>query len=85
MSNIVLSAIGINRITWNLLDFFINLVYAQRFEILAVDLFGSLLGTGSGNGWIFVIEDIYSKWVELFTLEDATTTNCAKILIEEIF
>lgn len=57
----------------------------QRFEIIAVDLFGPLPQTEDGNRWIFIIEDVASRWVELFKLTDATAEACSIILIEEIF
>lgn len=57
----------------------------QRFEIIAVDLFGPLPETNSHNRWILICEDTASKWVELFALKDATSEACAKVLIEELF
>ncbi|GBN09022.1 Transposon Tf2-6 polyprotein [Araneus ventricosus] len=60
-------------------------IYAQRFETLAINLFGPLPETPTGKKWIFLIEDTSTKWVELFALEDATAQNCAKFLIEEVF
>ncbi|GBM95588.1 Transposon Tf2-9 polyprotein, partial [Araneus ventricosus] len=60
-------------------------IYAQRFETLAIDLFGPLPETPTGKKWIFLIEDTSTKWVELFALEDATAQNCAKFLKEEVF
>ena len=59
--------------------------YAQRFETLAIDLFGPLPETPTGKKWIFIVEDTSTKWVELFALTEATAANCAKILIEEVF
>lgn len=59
--------------------------YAQRFETLAIDLFGPLPETSTGKKWIFIVEDTSTKWVELFALSEATAANCAKILIEEVF
>ncbi|GFV96295.1 retrovirus-related Pol polyprotein from transposon 297 [Trichonephila clavipes] len=58
--------------------------YAQRFETLAIDLFGPLPETPTGKKWIFIVEDTSTKWVELFALADATAENCAKTLIEEV-
>ncbi|KAJ8954458.1 hypothetical protein NQ317_017146 [Molorchus minor] len=58
---------------------------AQRFEIIAVDLFGPLPETSSQNRWILLVEDTASKWVELFALQAATAEACAKVLIGEIF
>ncbi|GFW35512.1 transposon Tf2-9 polyprotein [Trichonephila clavipes] len=59
--------------------------YAQRFETLAIDLFGTLPDTPTGKKWIFVVEYTSTKWVELFALAEATAENCAKTIIEEIF
>ncbi|GBN50307.1 Protein NYNRIN [Araneus ventricosus] len=60
-------------------------VYAQRFETLDIDLFGPLPETSSGKKWIFLVEDTSTKWVELFALKEATSVNCAKTLVEEVF
>lgn len=60
-------------------------VPAQRFEVIAVDLFGPLPETPNGNRWVLVCEDLTSKWVELFPMTIASTDACAKILIDEVF
>lgn len=60
-------------------------VPAQRFEVLAVDLFGPLPKGARGERWILIVEDTASKWVELFALNEATAEACAKLLIEEVF
>ncbi|XP_022837616.1 uncharacterized protein LOC111364804 [Spodoptera litura] len=57
----------------------------QRFEVLAMDLFGPLPEGDKGEKWILLIEDTASRWVELFALRDATAESCAKALIEEVF
>lgn len=59
--------------------------YNQRFEVLSIDLFGPLPETANGNRWIYIIEDTATKWVELFTLKEATAVACAKILVEDLF
>ena len=56
----------------------------KRFEIIAIDLFGPLPITPNGNQWIFVIEDIASRWTELFPMKTSTAENCAMILLNEI-
>ncbi|GFU17752.1 transposon Tf2-8 polyprotein [Trichonephila clavipes] len=43
-------------------------VPAQRFESIAMDLFGPLPETTEGMKWIFIVEDYTTKWVELFPL-----------------
>ncbi|GFU65053.1 CCHC-type domain-containing protein [Trichonephila clavipes] len=52
-------------------------VPAQRFETLAIDLFGPLPETKDGKRWILIIEDCTTKWVELFALPNATAKECA--------
>ncbi|GFX57036.1 transposon Tf2-8 polyprotein [Trichonephila clavipes] len=57
---------------------------AQRFETLAIDLFGLLPESKDGKRGILIIEDCTTKWVELFALPNATTKECAISLIEEV-
>ncbi|GFX17737.1 retrovirus-related Pol polyprotein from transposon 412 [Trichonephila clavipes] len=59
-------------------------VPAQRFETLAIDLFGTLPESKDGKRWILIIEDCTTKWVELFALPNATAKECAITLIEEV-
>ncbi|GFS87162.1 pro-Pol polyprotein [Trichonephila clavipes] len=59
-------------------------VPAQRFETLAIDLFGPLPESKDGKRWILIIENCTTKWVELFELLNATAKECAITLIEEI-
>ncbi|KOB65909.1 Retrovirus-related Pol polyprotein from transposon 17.6 [Operophtera brumata] len=57
----------------------------RRFEVVAIDLFGPLPETASKNKWILILEDTCSRWVELFALQNATSVDCAKVLIAEVF
>ncbi|GFY16470.1 hypothetical protein TNCV_734991 [Trichonephila clavipes] len=57
---------------------------AQRFETLAIDLFGPLPESKDGKRWILIIEDCTTKWIELFALPNATAKECAITLIEEV-
>ncbi|GFV29313.1 transposon Tf2-8 polyprotein [Trichonephila clavipes] len=59
-------------------------VPAQRFETLAIDLFGPQPESKDGKRWILIIEDCTTKWVELFALPNATAKECAITLIEEV-
>ncbi|GFY22853.1 retrovirus-related Pol polyprotein from transposon 412 [Trichonephila clavipes] len=59
-------------------------VQAQRFEILDIDLFGTLPESKDGTRRILIIEDCTTKWVELFALPNATAKECAITLIEEV-
>lgn len=56
----------------------------QRFEVVAFDLFGPLPRTNSNHNWIFVVEDVATRWIELFALEQATAEECARVLLNEI-
>lgn len=60
-------------------------VPAQRFEVLAVDLFGPLPETKNGNRWVLAVEDTATKWMELFAMPVASADAVAKLLIEEVF
>ncbi|GFW04278.1 retrovirus-related Pol polyprotein from transposon 412 [Trichonephila clavipes] len=60
-------------------------VYSQRFEVIAIDLFGPLPQTDSGKQWIFIVEDCATKLVELFALSQASARQCSTTLIEEVF
>lgn len=60
-------------------------VPAQRFETLAIDLFGPLPRGPQGERWILIVEDTASKWVEVFALTEATAEICAKTLVNEVF
>ncbi|GFX22196.1 transposon Tf2-11 polyprotein [Trichonephila clavipes] len=59
-------------------------VPAQRFETMAIDLFGPLPESKDGKRWIIIIEDCTTKWVELFALPNATAQECAITFIEEV-
>lgn len=60
-------------------------VMNQRFETLSFDLFGPLPPTLKNQTWIFIVEDIATRWVELFPLEHATAEACADVLLNEVF
>ena len=57
---------------------------AQRFEVLAMDLFGPLPATPAQERWVLAIEDTASRWIELFPRQKATAEACAKCLINEV-
>lgn len=58
---------------------------SRRFEVVSVDLFGPLVETPRKNRWVLVVEDVCSRWVELFPLENATSAECAQMLVNEVF
>ncbi|GBM59640.1 hypothetical protein AVEN_60381-1 [Araneus ventricosus] len=60
-------------------------VQAQRFETIAIDLFGPLSESKNKKKWIFIVEDVATRWVKLFALTNATARECATFLMEETF
>lgn len=60
-------------------------VMQQRFEVIAIDLFGPLPTGPQGERWIFIIEDTASRWVELLPLRQATAEDCGWNLIHHVF
>lgn len=62
-----------------------SVVSKQHFEVIAADLFGPLPETSEGYQYILIVEDVASRWVEIFPLKTATAQNCAEALINEIF
>lgn len=49
----------------------------QRFEIIAVDQFGPLLTEDGFFKHVLIVEDLTSRWVDLFPVTTATAANCA--------
>lgn len=56
----------------------------QRSEVIAFDLFGPLPKSSNNKNKIFIVEDVATRWVELFALEQATAEESVKILLNEI-
>lgn len=59
-------------------------VAARRFETLSIDLFGPLPQSSEGYQWILIVEDVATKWVELFPVRRATADLCARKLVDEV-
>lgn len=57
----------------------------QRFEVISIDFFGPLPETSEGYKHILIVEDVVSRWVEIFPLKEATAEVCAEILLDEVF
>ncbi|XP_054009083.1 vacuolar protein-sorting-associated protein 36-like [Hylaeus anthracinus] len=52
-------------------------VLQQRFEVVAMDLFGPLPPGPQNEKWVFIVEDYATRWTALFALDNATKENCA--------
>ncbi|GBN92818.1 hypothetical protein AVEN_164445-1 [Araneus ventricosus] len=60
-------------------------VQAQRFETIAIDLFGPPPESKGKKKCIFIVEDIATRWVELFAVPNASERECATVHMEEVF
>ena len=50
-------------------------VYAEHFETLSTDFFGSFSKTPSAEKWILIAYDFSMKWTELFPLKEETVRS----------
>lgn len=62
-----------------------QLSISRPFELMSADLVGPLPRSRSGNQYIFVVADCFSKFPLLFPLRTATTTSIVKILDTHVF
>lgn len=60
-------------------------IMSQRFEIIAIDLFGPLVESIEGFVQVLVVEDLATKWTELYPLKFASAEYCAKSLVNDWF
>ena len=54
------------------------------WDRIATDILGPLPESSSGNKYIMVVSDYFSKWVEVFPIPDQTAATCARILLNEV-
>ena len=60
------------------------IVVNETWNTVGIDLTGPLPKTRSGNTFILVIIDYFTKWVELFPLADTKAKTIAKIFVDEV-
>ncbi len=51
---------------------------------IATDVLGPLLETSSGNRYILVVTDHFTKWVKIFPVPDQTAPTCANLILNEV-
>ena len=56
----------------------------QPWEMVSVDLMGPKPLSDRGNTWLLVMQDRYTKWVELRALSKATSAAVSKALKEQV-
>ena len=54
------------------------------FEKISWDLMGPLPTTATGNKYILVVTDIFSKWTEAFPVSSTDSASLATILVNEV-
>ena len=54
------------------------------FEKISWDIMGPLPVTHSGNKYILVITDLFTKWVEAFPLKETSSVTLARVLVDEV-
>ena len=57
------------------------LVSSYPFEKLSRDIMGPLPQTSSGNKYIVIVTDLFSKWVEAFPVQSTDTETLASLLV----
>ena len=57
----------------------------QPMSVLAVDIFGPLPRTNSGNEYIIVCGCYYTNWKEVFAMPNQTAATVADMLVQEVF
>ncbi|KAH0820908.1 hypothetical protein GEV33_001883 [Tenebrio molitor] len=57
----------------------------RPLEAIACDLMGPYPRTPSGNRFILVVTDLFSRWVEGFAIPTSTTSVIVRLLEEEVF
>jgi hypothetical protein len=51
---------------------------------LSTDILGSLPETEKGNRYILVVNDHFTKWVEIFAVPYQSAVTCANIILNEV-
>lgn len=57
----------------------------QPWEVLAVDLMGPYVKTRDNNRFVFVVTDLFSRWVEAFPAATSSAPKIINILESEVF
>ena len=57
---------------------------ASQYKKLSWDIIGPLPQISSGNKYIVVVTDLYSKWVEAFPMKSTDIETLASLLVTKI-
>ena len=56
----------------------------EPFETVATDILGPLPTSDSGNKYIIVFSDYFTRWVEVFAIKETDAETIAKLFVNEI-
>ncbi|KAG8227778.1 hypothetical protein J437_LFUL006412, partial [Ladona fulva] len=62
-----------------------NIIPSKPKELYAVDIYGPLPKTKFNNKYVFVVLDVFSKFVQIYPLNKPTAKNCLNKLINYYF
>ena len=54
-------------------------------QIIAVDIVGPFSPVQSGNNYVLVVSDYFTKWMEAFAIPNQEAVTVAEKLVEEVF
>jgi len=54
------------------------------FEMLQMDILGPFPVSASGNRYLLIISDCFTKWVEVFPIRNFRTKTIAEILVNQM-
>jgi len=54
------------------------------FEKLQIDILGPFLSFVTGNKYLLVIVDCFTKWVEAFPLKNARASTIAEVFVNQV-
>jgi len=54
------------------------------FEKLQMDILGPFPVTSSGNRYLLVISNCFTKWIEAFPIRNFRTKTVARILVDQV-
>lgn len=53
-------------------------------ERTALDIMGPLTDTKNGCNYIFMVQDYFMKWIEIFPMENMEGTTVANLLVHDV-
>ena len=64
---------------------FVPISAGAPLELVAVDILGPLPESKSGNTYILVVSDYFTKWMEVYPIPNQEAITVCKKLVDEFF